>query len=211
MTNPWLKIPAKDYEGHMLHPQVGQFPFLAETFFNALKSHNPERVAFLGCATGNGLEFVRDTACKRLTVIDFNPEFLDVLENRYEKLLPKPDIRLDNLEHCKFPEQEYTLIMAGLIFEFIENIQDLLCRISKSLIREGTLVTVLQLPGTNISSITKTPYASIKDLHTIMNLVERNDFCEMAGIAELKIHTEETITLTTGKSFYIGTYKKDLK
>jgi hypothetical protein len=53
--NPWLSIPAADYEAHMADPAVRQTPFLDAVFARALAAHRPQTVAILGCATGTGL------------------------------------------------------------------------------------------------------------------------------------------------------------
>ncbi len=39
MTNPWLRIPAADYEGHMSSPNVAQQSFLAQTFKESLDKY----------------------------------------------------------------------------------------------------------------------------------------------------------------------------
>jgi hypothetical protein len=75
MTNPWLLIPASDYEGHMGSPNVAQMSFLACTFQESIENHNARAIALLGCATGNGLEYVKANATRRVTAIDLNPGF----------------------------------------------------------------------------------------------------------------------------------------
>jgi hypothetical protein len=59
MINPRLNIPASDYEGHMSSPDVGQLSFLAKTFKESMENHDCRTVVLLGCATGNGLEYIR--------------------------------------------------------------------------------------------------------------------------------------------------------
>ena len=88
MTNPWLRIPASDYEGHMSSPNVDQQPFLAQTFEESLDKHDSSAIALLGCATGNGLEYVNKDATQRVTAIDINPEYLEILRQRYEESIP---------------------------------------------------------------------------------------------------------------------------
>ncbi len=84
MTNPWLRIPASDYEGHMGSPNVAQQSFLAQTFKESLDNHDSSTIALLGCSTGNGLEYVNNNATQRVTAIDINPEYLEILRQRYE-------------------------------------------------------------------------------------------------------------------------------
>jgi len=59
MTNPWLRIPAADYKGHMRSPNVAQQSFLAQSFKESLDKYNCSTIALLGCATGNGLEYLK--------------------------------------------------------------------------------------------------------------------------------------------------------
>ncbi len=72
MTNPWLQIPASDYEGHMGNPKVAQLTLLAQTFKEALNKHESKSIALLGCAAGNGLEYINNNATRRITAIDNN-------------------------------------------------------------------------------------------------------------------------------------------
>ena len=58
MTNPWLTIPAEDYEAHMASPEVGQLQVLNQLFKMVLEEHRPESLAVLGCSTGNGFEHI---------------------------------------------------------------------------------------------------------------------------------------------------------
>jgi len=45
MTNPWLQIPASDYEGHMGSPEVAQLTLLAQTFKEALNKYDSKSMA----------------------------------------------------------------------------------------------------------------------------------------------------------------------
>jgi len=120
MINPWLRIPASDYEGHMSSPHVGQQQFLAQTFQESLNVHDSSSVALLGCATGNGLEYVSRHTTQRVTAIDINPEYLAILRQRYEKSVQGLEILEADLEICTLKNKAYTLIFAGLVFEYIE-------------------------------------------------------------------------------------------
>ena len=52
MINPWLRIPASDYEGHMSNPKVAQLRFLAQTFKESLDKHDSSTT--MGVAHGKG-------------------------------------------------------------------------------------------------------------------------------------------------------------
>ena len=207
MSNPWLNISAADYEGHMSCPEVNQLSFLGTIFKEALEKHDCSSVAFLGCATGNGLEYVNNDDTQELTVVDINPEYLEVLERRYKGRINGLRVVVDDLKECCLPEQNYSLIFAGLIFEFLEP-RALLNNIVKWLRINAALIVVLQLPSENMSEVSQSPYASLKTLNTIVELVvpERfRGYCTDAGLEEVGRHE---IRLETGKSFYIGTFKR---
>jgi len=53
ISNPWLQIPAEDYEGHLSVPNVDQLQMLNKIFANVLNEVPPQSIAALGCTTGN--------------------------------------------------------------------------------------------------------------------------------------------------------------
>lgn len=64
MRNPWLEIPAADYVGHMVGPEVGQLPVLSRLLREALEQFRPHDLLLLGCSTGNGLAHVDPTVTR---------------------------------------------------------------------------------------------------------------------------------------------------
>ena len=207
MDNPWLRIPATDYEAHMRSPYVAQLSFLAQTFKKSLEKYDCSTVALLGCATGNGLEHINTEATKRVTAVDINPEYLKILRHRYEKSVPGLEIMEADLETCELDNQDYSLIFAGLIFEYLDP-RKLLTKISGCLRKKGVMVAVLQLHVRNVKKVTDTSYASLKKLESIMHLVSPQDFKSMAQDTGLQELEAETVIPVPGKPFYIGTYKK---
>jgi len=186
---------------------VAQLSFLAKTFKEALENHDCNTIALLGCATGNGLEYVKNEVTQRVTAVDINPEYLEILRQRYNDSVPGLEIVKDDLEKCRMEEQAYSLIFAGLVFEYLEP-RTLLQKIAKWLRMDGIMVSVLQLPAKNLSGVTETPYTSLKALDSIMNLIDPKQFKIIATDVGLMEIEEKEITLETGKSFYIGTYQK---
>jgi len=92
MDNPWLKIPASDYEGHMRLPGVNLLSFLGDLLKESLEKYDSRSFAYLGCATGNGLEYIRNDKTHKVTAIDINPEYLSILRNRYQRKIPNLEI-----------------------------------------------------------------------------------------------------------------------
>jgi SAM-dependent methyltransferase len=205
--NPWIRIPAGDYEGHMNLPGVAQTDFLNGIFNSALCKHDATSVALLGCATGNGLENIQCESTKYLTVIDINPEFIEILKTKYGHLESILEPVCADLKNYKLKEKSFTLIFAGLIFEYLEY-QSLLESISSALTSKGVLVCVLQLPSENISAISESPFQSLKQLQPIMKLVSPEQFLSAAEKFGLKPFDQKIETLPSGKSFFIASLTK---
>ena len=72
MVDPWLEIPAGEYEKHMA--QVGQLQVLNEIIGYVLKKYKPKAFALPGCSTGNGLEHVDNRVTQKVHAMDVNPE-----------------------------------------------------------------------------------------------------------------------------------------
>ena len=207
MTNPWLQIPASDYEGHMGLPSVGQLSFLGRIFKESLARYDGRAVAVLGCATGNGLEHIDAGVTRKLTVIDINPEYLEILRSRHQGRIPHLEIIEADLSTCEDAGPRYSLIFAGLIFEYLAP-APLLGKIAGWLEDGGTMTAVLQLPDPGVKKVSDTPYPSLKRLGPIMNLVSRPEFRSMAEAQGLREIAGEIVVLESGKPFYVGAYEK---
>jgi SAM-dependent methyltransferase len=207
MTNPWLQIPASDYEGHMGSPHVAQLSFLAQAFKESLDKYESSSIAMLGCATGNGLEYVKKDTTRRVTAIDINPEYLEIVRKRYEGRVLGLEVMEADLEACTVENQAYSLIFAGLIFEYLEP-RILLPKIARWLRSGGVMVSILQLPAQHLARVSETPYVSLKALNPVMKLVSPQQFQSIANDAGLQEIEAKTVTLESGKPFYIGTYTK---
>ncbi len=207
MTNPWLHIHASDYENHMSRPEIAQQAFLAQIFQEALENHDTSSMALLGCTTGNGFEYIDCAATKRITAIDINPKYLEILSQRYKEKIPGLELVEADLEICTIEKRAYSFIFAGLLFEYL-NPKPLLEKIAKAMLPNGVFVSILQLPSGDLPEISKTPCESIKALKSIMQLVSPQEFQTMAAHAGLRETEVKTITLKSGKSFCVGTYTK---
>ncbi len=208
MTNPWLHIPASDYESHMELPNVAQLSFLGRIFKESINKYNSSSVAYLGCATGNGLEYINNEKTRKLTAIDINPEYLKILRCRYQSKITNLEIIETDLNDYEGNNKKYSLVFAGLIFEYLAPMA-LLKKIVNWLDENGIMVVVLQLNEKNTKKVSDTPYTSLKLLDSIMTLVHEQDFKLMAtecGMLEIE---GKKITLKSDKPFYVGAYKKN--
>jgi SAM-dependent methyltransferase len=205
MNNPWLHIPASDYEAHMSSPHVAQLDFLAKTFQQALHQHNSRHIGLMGCATGNGLDYIDEQSTESVTVVDINPEYLNILRARYASRLSGLQIVQADLESCELAKSAFTLVFAGLIFEYV-NPAALLAKLYDWLQPDGVMVSVLQLAAKAIPAISATPYKSLHALERIMKLLDPAGFQSLAAEAGFRLKEAHLAILPSGKSFYIGTF-----
>jgi SAM-dependent methyltransferase len=205
--NPWLQIPASDYEGHMGLPEVDQSVFLDSEFRTSLADYDSRSVLYLGCATGNGLVHISNEKTQRLTAVDIHPEYLQILRDRHQHSIPCLQTVQADLNDYQGDGQRYSLIFAGLIFEYLDP-QPLLGKIFSWLEKSGVMAVVLQLQDPNRHKVSNTPFSSLKLLDPIMNLVSEEDFNAMVVKNGLREVTGKQVTLSSGKRFYVGTYAR---
>src|SRR5579872_7410889 len=84
--HPWLAVPLDDYERHMSSAPVRQLDALADLFGEALRICQPQSVAVLGVAGGNGLDRVDPAVTRRVVGIDIHPEYLDAVRQRHSAI-----------------------------------------------------------------------------------------------------------------------------
>ncbi|NJD21341.1 MAG: class I SAM-dependent methyltransferase [Melioribacter sp.] len=198
--NPWLKIPAEDYERHMSAPNVLQLQMLNKIFADVLNEFQPKSIAVLGCATGNGFEHLINKNIEQIVGIDVNQEYLAICKKRFEKKLPQLELVCADLNDAEFPNSSFDLIHAALVFEYVE-VEPLLSKISHWLKSNGNLSVVLQLPNDASALVSETPYQSLKLLNSIMKLIEPEVFREKVRQYELNETRNYKIKLQSGKCF----------
>lgn len=208
MDNPWLKIPLEEYERHMSDPAVEQAGFLSEQFSKALSNWNPESVLFAGCAGGNGLQCIVPAHTGKLTAVDINPEYLAVAKERFNSILPFARWVCGDLNSLDLGEEEYTLIYAGLVLEYL-NPAKVLTKFSRSLKTDGALVCVLQQQGTEKSGITVTQYSTLQQIAPLMQLYRPDEISRLAEKNGMGCVGVREYTLFTGKRFAVAVYQKN--
>jgi SAM-dependent methyltransferase len=205
--NPWLEIPAGDYEGHMGSPQVGQLQMLNLLFKRVLAETRPASVAVLGCATGNGFEHFDPSITRYILGVDINPAYLEIARQRYSAWEGRLELKCADLHTDCFGGRQFDLIHAGLVFEHVDAAV-VLAHILKALKPQGRLAVVLQMPSTGLSAVSHTPYKSLEKLAPTMHLYELDQFCTLAAEAGFAQVHGELITLPSGKEFFFGIYRK---
>jgi len=204
--NPWLFIPASDYEAHMGSNGVGQLSVLNSIFKDVLQDIRPRSMAVLGCGTGNGFEHINPQITQKVLGIDINPKYLKILHKRHGDRFPGLELACSDLYIITYPDHSFNLIHAALVFEYVD-IEKMLNKVSRWLTKGGVLSVVLQLPNPKLEMISKTRYTSLKSLESIMHLVDPiafNGAAERYGLYKSK---ETEIPLKSGKKFLLSYYR----
>jgi hypothetical protein len=207
--NPWLSIPAADYEGHMAAAEVGQLAPLAETFARIYAPLRPASVALLGCATGNGLEAIDPAVTPRIVGVDVNPEYLAIARRRHARLGPALDLRCADLGACDLGAEAFALVHAALVFEHVDP-EALVARIACWLAPGGTCAAVLQLARGDQQPppVSPTRFASLKALSGAMRLLAPDDLRRLFAAHGLDETRAWEVPLPGGKAFHVGLYRR---
>jgi SAM-dependent methyltransferase len=204
--NPWLSIPAADYEGHMGSPGVGQLQFLSRVFGELLAESDPASLAVLGCATGNGFAHVRPERVRRLVGLDINCEYIEVCRERYAARIPGLELVCADLASFELEPASMDLVHAALFLEYVDPAA-VLEKASRWLRPRGLLSVVLQRPSAKSGTVSETGYTSLKILEPVINLVAPEDLAGLAGQYGFLEVRSKNVTLESGKSFFVGVYR----
>lgn len=204
--NPWLDVPAAEYQAHMLSPDVAQWDALAELFALSLRSNRPARLLVLGCGIGNGLQHVDPAITRQVTGIDINPQYLGELVQRhpapqYDRMLLEGD-----LEDMLLPSGPFDQVHAPFLFEFLDW-RPLLPRIRDVLAPEGALTVVLQRVSRTVAARTPTPYFSLRRLDARFAFVDPLELGKVASESGLMLSAQRDFTLPRQKAFSLITFR----
>ncbi|MEZ5366042.1 MAG: class I SAM-dependent methyltransferase [Bryobacterales bacterium] len=205
MLNPWLNVPLGDYEGHMGSPSVAQLAALSDLFAAALELCQPDSLAILGIAGGNGLERIDAGLTKRIVGVDIHPDYLRTVGERFAHL----PLRLHcvDLETSRVPEAPVSLVHAALIFEHAG--MGACLRSALQLVSEGgRLSVVLQLPSAGQARISPTPFASIKALGDCFELIDPTALRHAVESQGLALCHEATWALPAGKALWHAVFQR---
>ena len=208
MKNPWLQIPASDYEAHMALPEVAQAQALSKLMALALKEYSPTSLAVMGCSTGNGFEHIDSAHTRRVVGIDINSDYLKILKTKFGDKIPGLELIEADVTAEGFRIDPVSMVFAGLLFEYVD-VSIALSSINRCLVSDGILSAVLQLSSTESGPVTATRYKSLELLSPIMNLVAPTEFSIMCGSVGLKKIKTDIIPLKKGKAFFVGFYRKN--
>jgi ubiquinone/menaquinone biosynthesis C-methylase UbiE len=206
--NPWLSIPASEYEAHMSSQNVLQTQVLNDVLKNVLSSHSPRQMAVIGCSVGNGFEHIDFDHTEKVVAIDINPEYLEILAERHKEHMSSIEILCKDVNTCRLTPASLDLIHCALLFEYV-NPEITLKTITPWLSLDGILSVVLQLADEVVAKITQTQFKTIKRIDSIMRLIEPASFNAMANERDLLLKKEAITQLQSKKRFYVAQYQKD--
>jgi SAM-dependent methyltransferase len=208
MMNPWLRIPASDYEAHMALPEVAQAQALSKLMASVLKEYAPASLAVIGCTTGNGFEHINHNHTRRVVGVDINAAYLAILKTRFAGQIPCLDLIEADITASEFGFDPVAMAFAALVFEYVD-VAAALRSIARCLTPGAILVAVLQLPSSESAPVTATRYKSLELLAPIMNLVSPSEFSKMCNSLGLRQIKTDSILLKKGKAFFVGFYRRN--
>jgi hypothetical protein len=206
--NPWLRVPAADYEGHMGPEGADQLRVLADLFQETCTFVRPRRVAVIGCATGNGFDRVDPLVTQRLVGVDLNPEYLAIARDRHARLGTALELVCGDVARCDLGAGSLDIVFAGLVLEYVEP-AEVLHRMAGWLAPGGILGVVIQLPCDSCPEITPTRYASVQGLGEVMRLVEPAEVLARAGEAGLVHAGGREVPVAHGKRFRFKVFRRE--
>lgn len=198
--NPWLTIPADDYEGHMSHGSVRQLQALSSIFADTMARYRPRSLAVLGCATGNGFEHIRPETTTTVYALDINSDYLERLHEHFAPKLPGLRLVCADVLSAELPHHAFEHVHAGLLFEYLEPAAALQ-RIIEWLAPSGVLSVVLQRPSASAGRVSETPYPSLRTLTSFMRLVDPVELVASAREVGLTVVETYARELPQGKRF----------
>jgi len=206
MANVWNEIPLADYEGHMALPSVGQATLLSGELGRLAAKFQPDSIAVLGVAGGNGLERPELKPVKRVVALDINSKYLDVCAGRHAKRF-KSFVPVAHDLNCGAPKfKPVDLIFAALILEYVRW-PEVIQMLPSLLTAHGILAFVLQLPSRRAPAISPSPYIRLERLRAGFSFVSSHELGARLSQVGFTRREARKVNLISGKSFCVGVYE----
>jgi SAM-dependent methyltransferase len=207
--NPWLSIPAADYQGHMGPDGVDQAGPLRALFAAVYRDLLPQHLAVAGCGTGDGLEVVDASVTGRLLGVDINPEYIALARARHPGLAGVAQWIASPLETCDPAggDGAFDLVHAALFFEHVDPALAI-GKLARWVAPGGTLSVVLQLPGGD-GAVSATAFTTLRRLDGHMHLVPPAHLCDLAAREGLRVGSSKEVPVARGKRLWAGRFRDD--
>jgi hypothetical protein len=206
LMTPWLQVPLAEYEGHMNAAGVEQLVPLRNLFADALAKTQPESVAILGVAGGNGLDAISTARTRRIVGVDVHPEYLNAVATRYSGM-PGLELHQADLAAGRLQVAPVEHVHVALVFEHAGTghcLQNALSLVAGG----GWLSVVLQLPSVSEHGVSPTGYASLQALKPRFCFVEPAAFTREVAASGFELEAEQQCALPAGKAFWQGIYRR---
>lgn len=202
--NPWLKIPAKEYELHMADQKVLQLQTLNRIMKSQIEDYSPKHMAVFGVTTGNGLEHAENI--ENVYAIDINDEYLNICRARFNQSKNMNFLKLD-IEKDDYHFGKIDLAICNLIFEYVDE-SNLAKKIFKILLENSVLSLIFQA-NQNGAFISQSKYSgafSILDkIHHDVEEIHVSKTIESSGYIKIK---REEYALPNNKKLIRIDFKK---
>jgi SAM-dependent methyltransferase len=203
--NPWLHIPAADYEAHM--DLIGQAAALRELFRGVYAERRPRRLAILGCTTGSDLREVDPAVTEVAVGVDMNPEYLAIARARVPALEGRLHLIRGDVLEIELPPIRFELVHAALLLEYVDPVR-LFRRVQAWLAPDGRCSVVTQEPMADVAEVSSTPYVSLQILGGRMSLRPAAEVVALAADAGLRLAHQRTVDLAGGKRLVGSTFER---
>jgi len=204
-VNPWLSIPASDYEGHMT--AVGQLAALGAVFRDVYLQTRPGRLAIVGCATGNGIEHVDPNITSEVIGVDVNAEYLSRARARFGGRGFTLTLRHADVARVEIPPATVDLVHAALVLEYVDPAA-VVSRVAGWLSPVGVCCVVLQRPSPTHPAVGATGFSSLGALTDVIRLHEPTAIEAHAERAGLFRTRSWSVDLPDDRRFHVGLFGK---
>jgi hypothetical protein len=214
LDHPWLSVPLRDYEAHMNSEPVRQLGALSELFGEALLHCQPQSVAILGVAGGNGLERIDPAATGRVCGIDINPEYLQAVRRRHAAL-PGLELHCIDLAEQQVGLPPVQLVHAALIFEHTGDytgehtgLERCLDNAIHLVAPGGVLSVVLQLPSATEPAVGNTSVASVQAQRESFHFVDCAALGRQIEDRGFRLVHSVRRPVASDKAFWMGLFER---
>jgi SAM-dependent methyltransferase len=194
--NPWLRIPAADYEGHM--EAVGQTAALRQLFSAAYGRVKPRRLAVLGCTTGADFDAIDSAVTDVAVGVDINADYLHVAEERLTAAGRHVDLICGDVLTVGLPQAPFDLVHAALLLEYVDPAR-LFRRFHHWAAPSGRISIILQQEIPGIAAVSTTRYESLQTLAGTMSLRSAEQIAAIGAEEGLACESSRAVQLPSGK------------
>jgi trans-aconitate methyltransferase len=204
--SPWLDIPLRDYEAHMVMPAIGQSKLIADQLKTLVKTYAPSSVAILGCAGGNGFEQLIDTSVSRVVGVDINPHYIEEARERYVGRVPGLQLVVGDIQASTRLFEPVDFMYAALVFEYVD-VGRTMSVLRRHCQPKGILAALRQVPHKTLPEVSPSPYPTLGQLASAMHFVSHEELQRHATQVGFTPETSRDILSPGGKQFTVETFR----